>query len=459
MTGQKDNQTWVADSKKANKQLFSELDVLLRALDRFFISENFAPSGEDLASRNFYDELATSRDTILRALGILEVVIPESRKNSYWLQKFAEAKLLTTGKRDLFREGLYRQDSPEKGLYHLYDSFINLKGIISDLAKSENISYMGFMNIGGMISREIRGNNFFNPFRRLLNPEFDVIRNDRISGLVRSLDSRELKKHISVVYIYLFRLLRFMEFIDIETQRPVSLNASLAILILLRSEITVFQGYITKAVPGIKEKNIESLLQSLIYQFSMEAKRVYAQELRDIYKGKDCQQFRGRIENSRGILTNLTEQSIVRLTQYLRPDLKGEEIFPRFVTKMQQSMRLREDIFVLYKLIDALGHAHTQQKRVKVFESLKNYMAYFESFTFKLLRHDDFEDFASFFNDCNSLGKDAVFGPAYPQTLKKANNFNIFLQTVLLNLENRFELKEKSMDMERIDALIRQYQS
>ena len=71
---------WVANSKKVYGQLFSEIDVILRALDRFFNDENLMISNEDLTGRNFYDELVTVRDTILRLLGMLEVVIPENKK-------------------------------------------------------------------------------------------------------------------------------------------------------------------------------------------------------------------------------------------------------------------------------------------------------------------------------------------------------------------------------------------
>lgn len=45
----------------------------------------------------------------------------------------------------------------------------------------------------------------------------------------------------------------------------------------------------------------------------------------------------------------------------------------------------------------------TPHDRVKVFESLKSYMLYFESFTFRLLRYDDYEEFILFFNELNSI--------------------------------------------------------
>ncbi len=344
MLRKEETEDWAREAKKTNHPLFSELDVLLRALDRFFNIENLPLSNEDLTNKNFLEELVTARDTILRILGILEVVIPENKKNAYWFQKFAETGLLTEKKRDDFREILYRQDTPEKGLYLLYDSFINLKGIISDLVRTGNISYMGFMNIGHMIGKEIRENKYFNPFGRGLNPEFDTVTHAKVSEVVRSIDKPEVKKQVSVIYVYLFRLLRFMRCIDIETQRAVSLNSSLIILILLKSEIGIFQAYIEKALQKIGDPGLEMMLKSISYQFAMENRRVYMQEMRDILRKKASPHFRGKIENCHGILKNLTEQSIVQLTQYFAPGIPGDEIFASFVTKLQQSIRLREDI-------------------------------------------------------------------------------------------------------------------
>ncbi|MEW6109123.1 MAG: hypothetical protein AB1632_08195 [Nitrospirota bacterium] len=454
----RETEDWVSNSKFTNKILFSEIDVLLRALDRFFNIENLTISNEDLTSKNFYDELVMVRDSILRVLGILEVVIPESRKNAYWFQKFAETKYLTDRRRDKFREDLYKQDSPEKGLYLLYDSFINLKGVITDLIRTGNISYLGFSNIGHLISKEIRENIFFNPFRKDMDPELDVINNVEISEIVKNLKDKDFKKYISIIYLYLFRFIRFIGFIDISTQRSISLNSSFMILILLRSEISIFQNYIEKTIKKIRGPDLEMLLKSISYQFSMETRRVYLQELKDIQRKKASVHFRGKIENSHGILKNLTEHSIVQLSQFFKPEIKGEQIFDSFVTKLEQSLRLREDIFVLHKFITILeSKAGNSRERLKVFSSLKNYMLYFESFTFRLLRYEDYEEFLLFFNELNSVKKDVITGAGFHKVLERIIHFKIYLETTLRHIANRSELNNKSLDLERVEALLKQY--
>jgi hypothetical protein len=453
----KGNENWVFDSKQENKTLFSELDILLRALDRYFNVENLTFS-ENIAGKNFYEELVTVRDTIMRVLGVLEVVIPESRKNAYWFQKYTETKYLPVRKIDAFREDLYKQDTPEKGLYLLYDSFINIRGLITDLLRSGNISYLGFTNIGHLISKEVRENIFFSPFRKDLNPEFDMISNDSISGIVKSLTDKDEKKQISVIYIYLFRFLRILGFVEISTQRSVSLHSSLMVLVLLRSEITAFRGAIEKATPKIKNSELRILLEGISYQFAIETKRVYLQELKDINRRKTAVQFRGKIENSHGILKNLIEHCVVQITQFYRPEIKGEDIFPSFMTRKEQSLRLREDITALHKFVALLEKkASAPQNRLKVFESLKSYMVYFESFTSRLLRYEDYEEFVLFFSELNSIKKETIMGPGISKIMEKMMHFKIFLETTLRHIENRAELANTDVDTDRIRDLINQY--
>ncbi len=451
-------QDWVAQSKQDNAVLFSELDVLLRALDRFFNIENLPFSNEDIAGRNFYEELLAARDVILRVLGLLEVVIPENRKNAYWFRKFAESKFMPERKIDDFRKDLYLQDTPEKGLYLLYDSFINMKGLISDLARSGHISYMGFLNVGNLVSKEIRENVFFNPFKKNMNPEFDMITNQTISKIAKSLADKDEKKHISVIYLYLFRFIRIMSFIELTTQRAVSLSTSLILLILLRSEINAFRIYIDKSIRKMKSHDLQMLLHAIAYQFSMETKRVYQQELKDILRKKASIRFRGKIENSHGILKNLTEQSVVQLTQHFNPAISGVEVFASFMNRIEQSFRLREDIHVLHAFVALFcSKADDLGERLKSFESLRNYMLYFESFTFRLLRHDDYEEFTLFFHDLNTIKKEMVTGQRFPKILEKIKQFRIFLETTLRHIGNRSELMDKQLDMVRIETLMSQY--
>ena len=185
----------------------------------------------------------------------------------------------------------------------------------------------------------------------------------------------------------------------------------------------------------------------------METRRVYLQELREIVRKKAPQHFRGKIENSQGILKNMTEQTIVQLAQFFRENIQGDDIFESFTTKFEQSMKLREDIYVLHKFLTLLEEQTVSpDDRSDIFKSLKNYMFYFESFTFKFLRYDDYDEFASFFHDIFSLKQ---FD--FDKIQERIHNFNIFIETTLRHLSNRAEFTGKPLNIERAEKLFQQY--
>ena len=74
---------WLVESKDLYKDLYIELDAILKGIDRFFNTENLLFDTDNLPEKNFYNELVILRDSILRVLGILEVVLPESKKNAF----------------------------------------------------------------------------------------------------------------------------------------------------------------------------------------------------------------------------------------------------------------------------------------------------------------------------------------------------------------------------------------
>jgi len=449
---------WFDSVFKENRQLFSEVDTLLRALDRFFIVENLPNHKDNFTTRNFYVELSIVRDVLLRVLSILEQVIPERTKNAFWFQKYAEQSYASERKRDMLRTHLYKQDSPENSLILLYDSFINLKVIITDILKSDRVTYIAFKNYGDIITREIRENRFFNPFSKEIDPEFDRIKNPELTKVIRSIKDKQIKRVVSTVLVLLYRLLRYLGHIDTSSHLHVSLNCGYVILVLIRSEIRGLIVYLKEIIREINDPELKKTIDSLAFQFSIESKRVYEQELRDLSRISALNRIRGRIENCHGIIRNLTEQCVVQLASHFAPQLEGEQLFPSFKTRLEQSLKLREDIYVLHELINILeGVFQKETARKKILESLKSYMLYFESFTFRLLRYDDYEEFAKFFEEFLSVSPEKLSSSETRKLYEKIHRFKIFLETTLRLVSQRTELKDKPLDRNRAEEILTQF--
>jgi len=446
---------WIDIARDEHHGLFSELDTLLKALDRFFITENLPASRFSFNSKDMRFELETAKNGILRVLSILEAIVPETNRNAYWFQKFAEDKLLDNRKRDRMRAGMYKQDTPEKGLYVLYDTFINLKSLAMDILRNQDILFMSFKNLGEIISKEIRENRYFNPFALEVNPDFDFISNDKITGIVRCIEDKDAKKAVSVLFLHMFRILRYLKTMDHRSLNMVAIHCSLLVFSLLKSEIDAFRNYIDKFIPKTKDKELEMLAQSLAYQISMESKRVFQQELKDISEKKNNIQMRGRIESSRGILKNLVEHATIQLARHWQPNLKGDDVFEVFITKTAQSLKLREDTYVLNRLVSEAIKAG-DATRSGVFSMLMNYMEYFENFTFKLLRYADYEQFSGLFV---SIQDGYQGGEDIKKLMDTCHQFNIYLDATLGQISQRADLEGKPLDVDKAEDIVKQYLS
>ncbi|MEJ2323567.1 MAG: hypothetical protein P8Y77_02035 [Nitrospirota bacterium] len=445
---------WVDESRRTNRELYSELDLLLRALDRFFNLEDIPPTSINLTSKNFIVELDAGLDAIIRVLSILERVIPEARKNAYLFQKFAEDKFLTGKRRNVYRDKLYRQDTPEKSLYRLYGSFLNLKSVVNDLKRNEFIEYMSFKNLGQLVSREIRDNIHFNPFKRQIDPELDHIGHKEIVEIVKSIDDKDSRKLVSVTFLFLFRFLRYLDHINYSSLRLTDLHPSLLIITLLNSETEVFRTYLKKSVADLRDKELASALETFSYQFTAESKRVYQQELRDVFEYETPSQLRGKIENSQGILRSLIEHTIIYLAQYWKPEVRGEDIFNDFVDKTEQSVVLRENIYILSRvLLRLVESAGDPEEGARLLGALKMCMEHFEKTTFKLLRYDDFDEFRNFFAEAMPYEVDKDFR----KFLSRCQYFAVFLDTTLRHIGLRAELKELPLDVGKAKEVVSQF--
>jgi hypothetical protein len=274
--------------------------------------------------------------------------------------------------------------------------------------------------------------------------------------VVKGIREQEMGKCVSVILLHLFRFLRYLRYADTST-RFGSLNPSLLIILLLRSEGAMFVMYLDTVSHKGEDEGVRMLMRAISYQFSMEAKRVFLQELKEIFRNRSPQYLKGKIENSHGILKNLAEQSVVQLVSFFNTDIKGSDIFDTFLTKREQSIRLREDVLILDRFLALVENEGTPEKRMHVFDAMRNFMLYFQSFTFRLLRYDDYEEFLSFFQKVFALNREELKGKGFEKLNDKMRQFRVFIGTCLRQISDRAELADVPLDMKRVENSISQY--
>lgn len=289
----------------------------------------------------------------------------------------------------------------------------------------------------------------------------EAIDNSAALNVLRSIKEGAAKKYAVKISAHLFRFLGHLSQIDARSVRHDALDASLLLINSLRSEADSVISCIERSADKVRDENFSPVLSSILFQFSMETKRVFLQELKDISRdgSRDLalKKLRGRLENSHGIMKNLSEQCIVQVLQFFNPELKGPDIFPDFVTRREQSLELREDVMLLNRFLALAGSTQAHAERQHVWASLRTFILYFESATSKLIRYNDYDEFSAYLNRVLTITKKDEAAGVNEKIMEEIRHFSIFIETYLKQLSQRAELAYMAVDLKKLENRMKQY--
>ncbi len=455
-------------------RLLFELESLEKGLDRFFNLTNLPLANmEQVVTINFLEELEIVLQFVDRIVDISERLLQASRREDYQFQYYVETKLLGDYERTRWREAVLSQRTPGDSLFVLYSTFVNFREILRNLLSLRNIPYVLFFNVGSLITRELVSNRFFNPVPRMtFRPEYDRVVNRRIRLIIRSIDDTVLQRQASIVVLSFNRLLNYLQFIRYSSESMEELKSSLLFFSLIHSECKYLMEYMEKnlseEVRGSdhpRAKAFAGTCDSLSFQLQMELRKIHSGELMNLSKHKDINFVHTAVENSHGILTNFFQQSIIQLLSVFQPDLIGEQIFPEFISRKRQSIKLREDIAVLQALMDKFEEISETTEAGASTDTFVKYLILQKGWVMKmrretapLMRHQDLIEFDKYFKMVEELSLEDLSSPDKLDKFKMESKFfKIFVETTLGQIDNRADLQGVPLDLKRVENQLKRY--
>ncbi len=455
-----------------------ELEVLLKATERFFVLDNLPISNKDnVMARNFYYEIKILNPVVNRIVSLIRMLIDPEEVKAFYFKSYVEYKLIRDYARDKLIENNLRQDTPKESIFLLFNSFVNIQEILSGLSQLKKVPYTLYFNLGQLISREIYFNRYFNPFRlSAFSKLYDRITNPVLQSIVNSVKDESVKKHFTIILLVFLRFIKYLKYINNNSEDIDVLKSSLPVFSLIHSESRSLLTYIVNDIPKelklLKrpEKSPHSIRQNFLeflgilsFQINMEIKKTFQQILRDAAEIHSLGHLRTAIDNSKGILNNFFQQSIVALANLIKPDIQGSDIFPDFVSRQEQSLRLREDIWILHQFVNKLSsslNATTPDLHLitKDFNVLLEFILYFKNLSYNLLRMSDLEDFNRFFTQIEEYSEEDLKNPFKIEEMKKLLHlFSIFLSTTISHINNRQELKNLPVNEEHARQIMQEF--
>jgi hypothetical protein len=434
---------WMEQVGSAGKtrELF-ELEMWLRSFERFFRIKNQPLSEKEtkqLALRNWSEELRLVDNALLRAVHLCSTILSEEQVNQTRFDKYVEGYLKKDDVVDPYVEKLLRQSSPESGLTLLRESFEDIHLVVSDLVKLARIPYATFTAVGRILYREVRRSHVLALLiDKKFKPIHDRITSHAVAAVIRKIENPAERKHAAKVFLEFFRLLHYLDYAD-PARADDELKNTILIFALITSETRLLLAHLERRVLRSLDpaSPLYELYDSFVYCIPLELKKVINTELIDISVSRQAEGVRTRVENSHGIFKDCFQQSIVQLAQLFAPSIEGSDIFPDFMAKLDQSVRLRDGLARLIKAV----HTFQEKKDEPGAVRMKEEISAFYDHNIKFLMYRDWSGFELFFIEilkCGSL-------PALSQI---AHRFETFLVTLFREIQKRSILQNIPVNLE-----------
>lgn len=429
---------WLVDVEKKQKiNLVFELEMWIKCFDRFFRAKNQPLSEAEISSfllKNFKDELSIVRDVTLRMSILANEIMSQERSNLLQFDKYIQNYLKRDYVMDSFLTRLLVQPTPDDSLALLLEFLSDLRTVIDDLLKLPEVSFQTFTAMGKLINREIKHCRYIEMLVAYkFKVQYDRVDNSAITALIRTIPHEGVRQDIAKVFLELFRLLRYLRFIehDLTNDRP--LKNSLLIFSLINSELQILFDFIESRIckhPSIKPDAIEQL-DLAIFALSQEVKKVFCFELVGLVYLRQAPPIYAKVENSHGMLKNAIQHSIVEISRAINPEFESHRIFNNYAARRQESKTLLKDIGFLLKEITSVE----ETADLELMPDLIRAFGEFRDHSLKFCMYRDWESF-------ENMTEEITASKTRDSLRFALHRFRIFLQALINEVGKRAVLNE-----------------
>jgi len=438
-------ESWFHDLEVTRKtDSVFELEMWLRAVDRFFMLENQPFSQEivrNITAKDFLDELRILRSGVERMGHLVSLILSKGDVSYSRFEDFLESNINRYyGMRPKERT-VRHQNGFAEAVDLLGEALSDFCLVLGDLCSMPKISFHTFLSTGRLLSREVKRNGYLAYLlERKFKPSYDRISNPYVCRAVYEAENSTTKKELARLFLDFYRILRYLDHIGRDLQRESYLKRHLLLFCLVRHEVRHLQQHIRQKslaafdpIPALREA-----IDSVSYAVEMESKKVFNFELIDLSEAQSTEQIKIKIENSYGILKRGFQEATVTLLQAIYPGVRGEEIFDSYVTRQSQSVQLRRDLNVLFEQV----RAFLVKRKMDEANTVIRYIVDFQQSSLKHLMYKDWQEFDLFLNEI----KRAKTLPALMSILHK---FETFLASLLIEIGKRSAFINLSLEKDR----------
>lgn len=419
-----------------------ELGLWLRALESFCQIRNHPanPDQTDGVARDWASETRIARRVLLRSIQLAHSLLNPYGAQDDALSELEDATVagaILAPPTERFDTDILA-DAADRSFLKLAEALKDALAICDALLEKPAVTLHEWASFGKMLTRQLE---LLEAARALKRAEHHYS-TSRLQDALVALTRRDampvaLGPDLLIIFTELARLLRRVEFIEDSLKRDQPLKQTLPLFALTheggRSLVDFIEGCIARA--DKLDQAIIDALDVTNYAITMELRKVYTKELVGLSELRQAPPIYARVEIAHGLLKNCFEQSTIGLAQSFDPTLTGSQLFDSLQVKLEQSLALRRDLWLLLQLIQRAEKERDQHPISQLVESLNA----FQDGSLHYLMYKDWEACERFIEEVSAARGAIELTPVL-------HRFGAYLETLFNQVSMRTVLADHAFD-------------
>jgi hypothetical protein len=399
VAGSENLSAWVKQVQDggAIESLFG-LETWLKGIQAFFNLEHLPLSDAErnaLSTRSFAPEIAIMRQALQLCESLACAVLNPGREGRFEFEDFIEAQMRRDRILDYNISRIAEQLTPADSISLLLESLNDLRVTIDSLNLSQERGFRLFVTLGRSYAREIKNCRYVDMLiTQRFKMQYDLVDSKALTGTLRRIPQESVRRDIALVFLYVFRFLRYLKLVMADLNRDKPLKQHLVIFSLIHEEMGSLSDFLKTRI--LRNSKVGSALQNaaelISYSMKTESQRVQAHELIGVARETDPGAVYSRIENSHGLLRNCCQSCILALIQCIDKSFDPTTLFPARSGQLVAAEKLRQDLWDMRRwLMDVLGDKE-ELDSTRIIERI----SVFKEASLHSLMYRDWEEFEAF---------------------------------------------------------------
>jgi len=368
-----------------------ELHIWQLALRSFFNLRNHPLTDAERAeiiSRDFSPELRIVQQVLRRSLLLSLNCTPESPLTSFdadQAMSFEDISLCAA--KDLSNKA----DNPT--LIPLIN-MLSEQSRMCDSLLTTKVDFPIWTRVEGQVRREFEQSQVIKQLERRVRPGHSLRHHVELQHMTECLTPDAFAADMFVIFNQLMWSLEQLRLVETLLRQDAPLKQSLPIFTLVHEETRRLVEFVEKrAVRSVElDSVVFDALDCTSYALGVELSRVFGRELTGFLTLRQSPTIYTKVENTHGLLRDSFQQTLVALIQIFDPTIDGSRLFQSFHSRLEQSLTLRRDLWILLQLVRQAEKDRDRRPLAPLLERLEA----FREGSLRFLMYKDWESFERF---------------------------------------------------------------